>query len=162
LRAALVVLLFLIVAYPYVRGHLPHLLLANPLHQQLGRAVHLELDTRRRGNLHGVVEADRQQEIVPLHLGPIPHALHLEGLGEPLADADHHVGYEAAGEPVLGPVALLIRGSAYQQLAIGNLQTHLRGHLATQLPLGSLYRHLAALNQDVDAAGNGYWHLSYT
>ena len=62
----------------------------------------------RRRHVYRVREADGEHELIALHLGAIAHALHLQLLAEPLADAGHHVGDQRAREAVPGAVPGLV------------------------------------------------------
>src|SRR5690606_32836593 len=93
------------VGRPYradVGGHLPDGLLVD--------AAHLDLRRLRRGQRHalqrlhddGVREADRELEVLALHLAAEAHPVDLEVAGVALRHAGHGVRDQRPGEAVLG------------------------------------------------------------
>src|SRR3990172_412307 len=144
-----------------VRRRLAHVLFVDPPHDDPRRALDLELDARRRRHLHGPGVADGQDQVAPLHLGAVAHALQLQRLGEPFADADYHVLDEGTGQPVGGAVPGVVARPLHRQHAVAQLELHRGVEVAVELALGALDGDPRAFDLDLNPAGNRDRYLAY-
>ncbi len=99
--------------------------------------------------------AERQLEVAALELGAVADPLDLEALLEALGDPLDHVGDQAPGQPVQGPVLAAIGGPGHGQRAIRLLDTHLWRDCLGELALRTLDRDLASGELDADSVGDG-------
>src|SRR2546421_1079182 len=83
-------------------GDLADELLGDPLDDHARGLRDLELDAVRRGDRHGVGEAERELEPLALELRPVADPVDLQRPDVPVGHALDHVGHERAREPVQG------------------------------------------------------------
>src|SRR5690606_21425568 len=138
-------------------GYVAHQFLADALdHDGVGLG-HLQLDALGGRHFHRVGKAEAEAQLLALQGRPVPHAFQHQGAAEPFGHPGHHVGDEAAGQPVHGAglravvLALQLDGVALHRHGQGGV------HLAAQLALGALHPDFLAgrLNLDTGGYGNG-------
>jgi len=136
---------------------LADLLLVDTPNDDLGGLGNVELDSLRRLDRDRVREAERKLEGLAAQLGAVADPLDLEALLITLGDSLHHVGDQAARQPVQGAVLAPIGGALDCHGAVGQLDLHVRGDLLVKLALGTLDRAMARLDVNRDAVWNWNW-----
>src|SRR5712692_6341148 len=147
-------------ALAYVGRHLADLLLADALHHEPGGRLHSESDAIGRADRHRVAEAEREFQAGALGLHPVADADDLQRLAVSLGHPGDHVGDQRAGKPVQGPDLALVAwpGNGEDAVFLGHLDGG--GNLERENAPGPLDGDPAALDGDVDAAGNHHRHPS--
>src|SRR5581483_8350187 len=137
------------------RGDLADQLLVDALDHEPGGGLNPEGDALRRGDHHRVAEAERELQVLAPSLHAVADPDDLERLLVALGDAGDHVGDQRPGQAVQRAHRAVVTGPGDPDDTV--LLDHvdrLRDDVA-EASLRALHLHAAAVDGDVDAAGNG-------
>ena len=93
-------------------------------------------------------------QVLALLLHTVANALDLQGLGEALCHANHHIVDERAGQAVERTGLLFVVRTGYQNVAAFHGNAHLGVKALGQGTLGALHRHFAAVDVYLNTSGN--------